>query len=103
MRLFSCHETEKKLFLLLVFSIYLKVHNISNIIMLIIDSITNLVKDVSRLFKNDFSKNIRKKTVFSHKPENFQCLFYIFNSIPETKKKKIIVCITGIYCAIYFF
>lgn len=64
-------QKKKKLFLLLVFSIYLKVHNISNIIMLIIDSITNLVKDVSRLFKNDFSKNITKKTVFSHKPENF--------------------------------
>lgn len=65
--------------------------------MLIIDSITNLVKDVSRLFKNDFSKNIRKK-LYSHINLKIFSAYIIFNSIPETKKIK-----TGIYCAIYFF
>lgn len=69
--------------------------------MLIIDSITNLVKDVSRLFKNDFSKNITKK-LYSHiNLKNFSA-YFIF-SILYLKRKKIIVCITGKYCAIYFF
>lgn len=70
--------------------------------MLIIDSITNLVKDVSRLFKNDFSKNITKKKLYSHINLKIFSAYFIF-SILYLKRKKIIVCITGKYCAIYFF